>query len=97
MNTICSHCHQPIGVVRFGVRLTPLKAAIVDRIKAAGDIGVTSGEIVADLYRDRPVVALTTIKAHVQQINDLLAATEWRIRSARRRWYLHQETHRDAR
>jgi hypothetical protein len=48
---ICPHCHQTIGAMRLGVRMTPLKAAIVDRIKAAGDIGVSSDEIIADLYR----------------------------------------------
>jgi hypothetical protein len=41
MNTCCSLCHHTIGTMRLGVRLTPLKAALVDRIKAAGDVGVT--------------------------------------------------------
>jgi len=85
--TICPHCHQTIGAERFGVRLTPLKAEIVDRIKAAGDIGVSSIEIVRDLYRNRHLVNLSTIKAHVYQINDLFAATDWRICSVRR-WFL---------
>src|SRR5262245_19756418 len=54
--TTCPHCHQPIDDIRLGVRLTPLKAAIVDRIKAAGDIGTTTTEIVDDVYRDRSPV-----------------------------------------
>jgi hypothetical protein len=83
-----SHCHQTIGTMRFGVRLPQLKAEIVDRIKAAGDIGVTSVEIIADLYRDRRPVHPTTIKAHVDQINDLLISTDWRIASDHRRWFL---------
>jgi hypothetical protein len=94
---ICPRCHQPIRTMRFGVQLTPLKAAIIDRIKAAGDIGVSSVEIIADLYRDRQPVTPTTIKAHANQINDLLATTNWRIRSDRRRWYLHREARYDAR
>jgi hypothetical protein len=73
--SICPHCHQTIGAERLGVRLTPLKAEIVDKIKTADDIGVSSTEIVHDLYRDRHLVNPTTIKAHVCQINDLLAAT----------------------
>jgi hypothetical protein len=90
----CPHCHQPTGNLRLGVRLTPLKTAIVDRIKTAGDIGVTTGEIVSDLYRDRSAVNPTTIKAHVNQINDLLAETTWRIRSDRRRWFLENDADR---
>jgi hypothetical protein len=84
----CPHCHQSVDNLRLGVRLTPLKTAIVDRIKAAGDIGVTTTEIVNDLYRNRSFVKSTTIKAHVSQINDLLAGTIWHIRSDRRRWFL---------
>jgi hypothetical protein len=68
--------------------LSALKAAIVDRIKAAGDIGITSEEIIADLYRDRRSVSPTTIKAHIDQINDLLMNTDWRIASDHRRWFL---------
>jgi hypothetical protein len=88
MNICCLFCHQTVGTMRFGVRLPQLKAAIVDRIKSAGDIGVTSDEIIADLYRDRRPVHPTTIKAHVDQINDLLLSTDWRIASDHRRWVL---------
>jgi hypothetical protein len=88
MTACCPFCHQTIGTLRFGVRLPKLKAAIVDRIKVAGDIGVSSAEIVADLYADRRSVQPTTIKAHVEQINDLLLATDWRIANDHRRWFL---------
>jgi hypothetical protein len=73
------------------VRLTPLKAAIVDKIKAAGDLGISSGEIIAGLYCDRAAVEPTTIKAHIAQVNSLLEETDWRIRSDRRRWFLYRE------
>jgi len=87
--SICPYCHQTIGAERLGVRLTPLKAEIVDRIKAAVDVGVSSIEIIHDLYRDRRlIVNPATIKAHVCQINDLFAATDWRICSDGRRWFL---------
>jgi hypothetical protein len=85
---VCPACHQPIATERLGVRLPPLKAAILDRIKAAGELGVTSEEIVGDLYSDRRAVSVTTIKAHVNQLNDLLAGTDRHIRSDRRRWFL---------
>jgi hypothetical protein len=87
--TACPHCHQSIATERFGVRLTPLKAAIFDRIKRSGDLGVASAELIVDLYRDRRPVESATIKAHVNQINDLLVSTDWRIRSDGRRWFLH--------
>jgi hypothetical protein len=76
----CPYCH---AVEVFGVRLPSLKAAILDRIRHAGDIGVTSLEIVADLYRDRRSVSLNTVKAHIRQINTLLEETDWIIRSER--------------
>jgi len=86
--TTCPYCHQPLNEIRLGVQMTPLKAAIVDRIKAAGDIGITTSEIIGEVYRDRSPIDPTTIKAHVNQINDLLVATDWHIRSDRRRWFL---------
>jgi len=51
----CPTCHQFLGEVRFGVRLTPLKARIVDRIKAAGDIGVSSEELLFALWEEGAV------------------------------------------
>jgi hypothetical protein len=70
--------------------MTPLKAAIVDRIKAAGDIGIIIGEV----YRDRSPIDPTTIRVHVGQVNDLLVETDWRIWSDRRRWFLQMDTRR---
>jgi hypothetical protein len=88
MAAVCPHCGQPMAHERLGVSLTPLKAAIVDRIKWAGDIGRSSESLVRELYLDRFTVSRTTLKAHVWQINELLAATDWIIESDRRRWFL---------
>jgi hypothetical protein len=89
MTACCPLCHQTIGTLRFGVRLPQLKAAIVDRIKAAGDLGISTAELInSDLYRDRRVIWPTTIKAHVLQINDLLSNSGWHIASDRRHWLL---------
>jgi hypothetical protein len=91
-NQICPYCKRPIQVERFGIRLSPLKAALLDQIRSSGDIGISNAELLAaDCYRERRPVSPTTIKAHVAQINDMLAATCWRNRSDRRRWYLCRE------
>jgi hypothetical protein len=88
---VCQRCHQSVDDIRLGVRLTPLKAGLFDRIKAAGDIGISTTEIIQEVYRDRSPIKETAIKSRVNQINDLLAGTEWRIRSDRRRWFLHRD------
>lgn len=85
----CPCCRQPIATARFGVHLPALKAGILDAIKAAGDVGITSAELIGgDLYRDRKRVRPSAIKAHVNQINDALDGSGWRIASDRRRWAL---------
>jgi hypothetical protein len=95
MGRTCPLCRQHYAVERFGIRLTPLKGGILDLIKSVGDVGVTSAEIIASpLYRDRRRARHDTIKAHIFQINGLLEATGWVIRSegdygtSERRWYL---------
>jgi len=88
---VCPRCHQSVDEIRLGVRLTPLKAALFDRIKAAGDISISTTEIIQEVYRDRSPIKDTAVKSHVNQINDLLAGTEWRIRSDCRRWFLHRD------
>jgi hypothetical protein len=84
----CPHCHQHIATEWLGVRLPPLKVAILDKIKAAGELGIASEEIIADLYSDRRAVSVTTVKAHIFQINDQLFSSDWHIRSDQRRWFL---------
>ena len=87
--THCPSCHQLIAVERLGVRLTPLKAALVDAIKRSGDIGVSSEELIYALW-ECDAVSVDTVKSHVWQINSILEETDWLIRSDRRRWYLHR-------
>lgn len=100
MARVCPYCRQVIAVERYGVPLTPLKAGIFDAIRAAGDAGITSTEIIGgQLYCDRRRVSRDTIKAHVWQINALLEQTNWVIKSeteigapdmhlSERRWHL---------
>lgn len=92
--TVCPKCRQYIRTERLGIRLPPLKARIVDAIKAAGDSGITSRELVYEVYRDYPKSrSHLGIKAHIFQINEMLVETDWRIVADPRcgihaRWYL---------
>lgn len=77
---VCPHCRQPYRVERFGVPMPPLKARLVDLIKAAGELGTSSRELRQDLYRDHTHArSMTTVRLHIVQINDLLVSTDWRI------------------
>ena len=71
------------------MHLPPIKAAIFDAIKASGELGVRSREIInSEIYRDRKKPRTVSIRSHINQINDLLEETDWRIRSDRMRWFL---------
>ena len=72
--------------MRAGVRMPPLKAMIFDAIKAAGDVGINSQELLGRVFEGRRPLRENTIKAHVWQLNDLLEATRFIIVSDRRRW-----------
>jgi hypothetical protein len=86
---LCPYCHQPLFAVREGVRLTPLKAAIFDAVKASGEEGVTSYSIISTVYERRPHPSVRAIKSHVFQINELLADAGYRIRSGGERPHPH--------
>ena len=83
------------------MRMPPLKARIVDAIKAAGDIGITWEELHHDIYRGYAQLrAPSSMRTHIWQINDLLEATDWRIvaepRGRYARWYVRRVTVREA-
>jgi hypothetical protein len=87
----CPSCGQrirPERPERFGVQLTSFKARLVDIIKDAGKLGVSTDDIMRTLYLDRPKVGPATVKAHVWQINELLSETNYSIVSDQRRWFL---------
>lgn len=82
MTTCCPTCHQPLATMRAGVRLPVLKAKIFDAIHAAGEIGISSKEVMHAVYRGRKRPRyIDTIRMHVIQINDLLVETDTVIRS----------------
>jgi len=87
MEMCCPHCHQPFAVMRVGVRLPTKKARIFDLIKSAGEIGITTAELKLAVYGERKMNPVT-VRAHIQQINDLLVATDWRIRSIDHRYWV---------
>lgn len=92
MTTICEACGQRIpqprlSGMRLGVPLPPLKCALVDIVAAAPD-GITTPELVAQLYRGRRLPRSPTIKVHVFTINAVLRSNGWCIANERRRWFL---------
>jgi predicted transcriptional regulator len=61
--------------MRAGVKLTPLKTAIFDAVKRAGDEGITTLSLASTVYEGRKCPAYNTVKAHVWQINEILEET----------------------
>jgi hypothetical protein len=85
---LCPSCGQPIRNRRHGITLPPLKAAMFDLIKREGDLGISTEELMRELYVDRRMPSKTTMKVHIWQINELLVETDYSIVSDRRRWFL---------
>lgn len=73
---LCLHCGQPTPEMRLGIRLTPLKTRLFDAIRRAGSDGITSDQLINELALP---ITRATLKAHVYQINELLAETDYRI------------------
>lgn len=79
----CPRCRQHM---RCGVYFPPLKAEIFDAVKASGDIGIGCEELMDAVYHhDRSRPSPLTIKAHINQINEMLAGTDFQIRADGRR------------
>ena len=72
----CPTCHQPLPEVRFGVRLTRLKAMIFDVIKSRSSYSVTQQEL-QGIFE---LSSLATVRSHIFQINEMLEHTGWRIK-----------------
>ena len=72
--------------------LGPSKAALFDMLKSAGDIGLTSEEIGYQFERlGTGTSNRHNIKAHIFQLREQLAGTDYRIYTDRRRppgWYM---------
>jgi hypothetical protein len=77
MSALCPKCHQPVRHERVGVYFGPIKLRIFDLIKAAGDIGMSTEELRHSAWDSPP--SPRTVKAHLWQINEALACTDWRL------------------
>jgi hypothetical protein len=64
--------------VRYGVRLTPLKARIFDLIESRP--GITRREICDIVYDSVTEAAVYTVGSHVKQIRDKFLATDIVVR-----------------
>jgi hypothetical protein len=74
---ICGCCGQPMpSQLRAGVYLPPLKARIFDTIQQNPGIALERVSLLCYGASDRAC----NIRVHVCQINDMLAATDTRVR-----------------
>jgi hypothetical protein len=81
------------------VQLSPLKARIVDAINRCGPDGIDADTLFWLIFSEREAKSRLTLKAHVNQINDLLAGTDYRISGIRgggRRFTLVRQTTKEA-
>jgi hypothetical protein len=80
----CPECGGVIPETRFGVRLTPLWAVLVDRLRIAGDEGVEGYELRSFLEEQTGNKNVTrTLPATVGLINEHLEDSGFRIRCYR--------------
>ena len=74
----CDRCGQALPEMRLGVRLTPFKARLFDLVKGGGINGIHSDDLYSLLYPEGGG-SRHTLKAHVWQINELIADEGYRI------------------
>ena len=92
----CPHCGQPLPELRAGRRLPPLKARLYDVVQRAGPDGIPSDGLGLVLYGAECRKTQNRIKAHVAQINTILAGTGVRVSAASGRYRLIKPTARAA-
>ena len=80
--SLCTQCGQPLPNKRLGVEMSALKARIVDMVIKGGDNGVPT-DAVYDAVFDQRHCSRASLRAHVWQINELLADEGYRIVSIR--------------
>jgi hypothetical protein len=74
----CDHCGQSLPEIRLGVRLTPFKARLFDLVRRSGINGIHSDDLYSLLYPEGGG-SRHTLKAHIWQINELIADEGYRI------------------
>jgi len=71
---ICDKCGQPLMLTRYGVRLSPKEAAVLDHIKHRGGDGIGRETLAWIVYPDKPKEAgKAAISVHINRINGLLS------------------------
>jgi hypothetical protein len=80
MTQVCPTCGQEV-LTRHGVMLQRKKADILDAIeKYTKHDGITIERLAWLIYPGTPrPTAIQRLTVHIGQINDLLAATDWRV------------------
>ena len=81
----CPYCRQPMPIVRHGVRMSSLKAAIVDLVSSAGSEGILVDALIDRLAHP---MSHNTLKVHISQINDLIETDGVMIVSRHHRKFL---------
>jgi len=80
MRARCPTCGATLHEKRFGVVLSPLKAKLIDMVRAAGASGIESAALLERLPIRSNVNRLQrALNVHINQINDALEDTHWRI------------------
>jgi hypothetical protein len=74
----CHSCGQSLPEIRLGVRLTPFKARLFDLVKRGGINGIHSDDLYSLIYPEGGG-SRQTLKAHIWQINEMIADEGYRI------------------
>jgi hypothetical protein len=74
----CHYCGQALPEKRLGVHMTAFKARLFDLILRAGIDGIPSDDLFSLLYPGGGA-SRQTLKAHVWQINEMIADEGYRI------------------
>jgi hypothetical protein len=81
MRTTCPTCGSILWrhrVKRFGVQMSPLKARLIDIVRLAGPFGAES-EALLECLPIKGEKRQRTLNVHINQINEALEDTNWRI------------------
>lgn len=76
----CNYCGQTLPEIRLGVRLPALKARIFDLVQRGGEDGITAKDLFDILFgAEQEPPQRATIKSHINQINEALEDSGYRI------------------
>jgi len=76
--TTCPTCGARLRMKRFGIEMSPLKAQLLDIVRASGNDGVES-EALLERLPIKGVKRQRTLNVHINQINEAMTDTPWRI------------------